>query len=162
MSMSSLGDPDYANMEEPKEYMFSLPIGDWSGDGHDNCNYYYVKSAKPVEEVREAHFRIKEVTGVDIHDICREYEDTFIDRDDYEKLRLLFDFKADDHDDDYPKEERIGMNPDDMVKLWILLLNRVDKSLNLVKCEESQMLPFYGFDEKGRHIGFVGYGTMGD
>lgn len=61
-----------------KKHIFRLPIGDWSDDGHGECNY----DAEPILQ------------------------------------------------------------------------------LNIVAADEFPMLPFYGYDEKKRHIGFVGYGTF--
>jgi hypothetical protein len=59
------------NATDAKEkYIFILPIGDWLADGHEICNYYMCEANKPVEEIREAHYRIKETTGVDIEKIC--------------------------------------------------------------------------------------------
>ena len=54
-------------------YQFKLPIGDWSSDGHCVCEYYLVSSNRPVEEVREAHYKINEKTGIDIESECSEY-----------------------------------------------------------------------------------------
>ena len=37
-------------------HSFALPIGDWSGDGHGHCEWFTVRSNKPLEDVRKAHF----------------------------------------------------------------------------------------------------------
>ena len=47
-------------------YQFHLSIGDWSGDGHGRSEDFTVASNAPVEIVREAHYKIPEVTGIDI------------------------------------------------------------------------------------------------
>jgi len=38
-------------------YLVQFPVGDWSGDGHNRCDYFFVFSDKPVRDVREAHYR---------------------------------------------------------------------------------------------------------
>ena len=56
-------------------YQFHLSIGDWSGDGHGRSEDFTVASNAPVETVREAHYKIPEVTEVDIESIsdCAGY-----------------------------------------------------------------------------------------
>ena len=44
-------------------YKFVIPIGDWSEDGHGKHDDYVVTSNKPVEAVREAHYRILAATA---------------------------------------------------------------------------------------------------
>lgn len=145
------------------EYIFRLPIGDWSDDGHGDCEYYYIKSTKPVEEVREAHFLIEEKTGVNIHKICNDYENSYVSADIFNKLLelgfndgVLGDYVIDG-------DNEVFLEAKDMSDIWLFLLNQTDPELKLEAAyhKEPEMLPFYGFDEKGRHIGQVGYGTLG-
>jgi hypothetical protein len=149
-------------------FKFNIPIGDWSDDGHGICRYYLISSNKPVEEVREAHFKIVKETGIDVTKICKNYEEDWyydeeiiqkiidtgfdvekrcceIDRDGYENLIIGITFE-----------------PRELAELWVHLLMYVDKDLKLefVAEEETLMLSFYGFDEKKRHISFVGYGLF--
>lgn len=137
-------------------YKFKLPIGDWSGDGHDKCDYYIVESNKSVEEVREIHFLIKPMLGIDLHEICNDYEDNTIRDEAYRTLKHL-EFTA---WDDYPQEGYGWVSSDIMAELWIFLLRAVDPSLNLTIVDDDlPMLPFYGYKD-GKHIGFVGYGCF--
>lgn len=120
-----------------KSYLIEFPIGDWSDDGHGKCVYYIVISNKPVEEIREAHFKIKPELDIDIHSI---------DQGIYWKS-------------ENPKLE----DPQDLVDFWIECLMKVDPDLKLIREERGgTTISFYGFDEKGRHINFVGYTMMGD
>lgn len=144
-------------------YKFNLPIGDWSNDGHGKCKYYLVESNKPVEEVREAHYRIEKVTGIDIHKVASYYEENYINS--REVIQAIIDTGFDlinncnefDEEDDY-----CSFDSYNMASLWLHLLMCVDKDLELKMATENKvdMLPFYGFDKKGRHIGFVGYGVF--
>ncbi|MFO1442934.1 hypothetical protein KDN24_06850 [Bacillus sp. Bva_UNVM-123] len=138
-------------------YRFRMPIGDWSDDGHGKCNYYYIKSNKPVEEIREIHFKIKENTDVDIEKICRKFEESSID---VELFDALVGMGLDKENFDLPYKNKVTFSPKDMCNLWVFLLKKTDETLELEIEEEPKMLPFYGFDEKRRHIGFVGYGCF--
>lgn len=154
------------------EHLFKLPIGDWSDDGHGECSYYTIKSNKSVEEVREIHFKIKDSLGIDIESIASEYEDSSIDSDIVEKL-FEMGFKEflgtrygvcleceNEEDEEYDSEWTI--TSEGMAYLWLFLLMKADSSLKLEfdKTVKIPMLPFYGFDEKNRHISFVGYGCF--
>lgn len=135
---------------------FKLPIGDWSGDGHRQCEYYIVESNKPIDAVREAHFNIIEKTGIDINSICSCTEEDQIDEDLMEMLKSI----------GFTPSNRYGdetiLCADDMAEIWILLLMKADPTLDLtiIVEDEIEMLPFYGNDTKGRHIGNIGYGVL--
>lgn len=135
-------------------YKFIMSIGDWSDDGHGLHDDYTIKSNKPVETVREAHYTIKEKTGVDIENICCEYQNSRISNDDFNKLtRLGFTF---------PGPDEKHLTPETMAKMWVFLLNKTDPSLKLTFTAENELptLHFYGYDDKGRHIDQIGYGCF--
>lgn len=169
---------------------FKINIGDWSNDGHGETKSYLVSTSKTVEDAREAHFKIKEVTGIDIHSLANEYEEDKIKPEDFylllqvpgfkenfkedlevfdfseEKEMLLKAFfddeEIEDLDLDMHNELEFQAYPKFMAKLWIFLLNVVDEGLEIKLIEEPKTpsLNFYGFDKEGRHIDFVGYGTF--
>lgn len=147
-------------IDSPLQYKIRLPIGDWSGDGHGQCSYYYIESNKPVEELREIHFKIKEVTGIDIHSICNEYNDQI----DVETQQSLKDVgvSLDIPDYDIDHEGNMYLGPDDIKDIWICLLRKTDPTLILQESNVpfTPMLPFYGRDKHKRHIGFVGHGVF--
>lgn len=144
-------------MNEKKDmYQFRLTIGDWSRDGHGRSEDFLVISNAPVESVREAHYKIKDATGIDIESICSEYEEDEIDGETVEVLkRMGFQF-----------ENSSGMgdgivNVPEMARLWVFLLQKADPTLELSMVEdEIPTLQFYGFDSLGRHIRGVGYGLF--
>jgi hypothetical protein len=151
-------------MSESK-YQFRMPIGDWSDDGHGECNEYIIGSNKPVEEVREAHFKIEEATGIDIHKIANDYMNSYMTKEQYDILQQLgleLEYLMQGNEDD--EESYVSLDPEAMKDVWMFLLQKADPELELVDAEENRlpMLPFYGFDDQKRHISFVGYGTLGD
>lgn len=137
-------------------YQIRLTIGDWSDDGHGRTADFIVNSNLPVEEVREAHFKIQETTGVDIESICSEYEEDEIDEESVEILKDMgFQFS-----------NSTGMgdgitSPAEMARLWVFLLQKAEPNLKLeIQNDDIPNLHFYGLDEKGRHISSVGYGLF--
>lgn len=139
-------------------YKFYLTIGDWSCDGHGHSEDFIVSSNFPVETVREAHYKIKDITGVDIESICSEYEEDEIDE---ETVNILKDMG-------FKFENSSGMgdgivNVPEMARLWIFLLKKADPMLEMeIVKNDIPRLQFYGFDDKMRHIGGVGYGLFHD
>lgn len=134
-----------------------MPIGDWSDDGHGKCDYYYIKSNKSVEEVRETHFQLLEKTGIDIEEICSEYEDSSIR---LELFKSLVELGINIDKFDLPYKGNVGISSENMCYLWTFLLMKTDETLRLEIEDEPEMLPFYGYDDKKRHIGYVGYGCF--
>lgn len=140
-------------MENTLTHEFTMPIGDWSDDGHGKCDYFIFKSNKPVEEVREAHFKIRNATGIDISEVCSEYEDAIVKEDVMDKLKQL-DFDFEDFEDNCPSSQG-------MARMWAFLLQKADTSLTLELVEDKRpMLIFYGFDSQQRHISGPGYGLF--
>jgi len=70
-------------------YKYKFPIGDWSKDGHEKCEWFLVHGLKPVEEVREAHYEAEKLLGFSIGDICGQYEENYITKEYLEKLNEL-------------------------------------------------------------------------
>jgi hypothetical protein len=59
-----------------------FPIGDWSCDGHSCYADFLVKSTKPLQEVREVHFKENNFIG----SLCKDYQDNKIN------VAYLYDF----------------------------------------------------------------------
>lgn len=141
------------------KYVWKLPIGDWSGDGHSVCNYFFIESNKSLQECREIYFSIKEKLGVCPEDVCNEYQDSRITIEELKSLGIKpEDFFVD------PLEEEEGewiLGEDEIVDLFLryMMNNSEDLTLKIIQ-KDVEMFPFYGFDEKKRHIGFIGYGVF--
>jgi len=132
------------------QYRFKMPIGDWSDDGHGKCDWFEFSSNKPVEEVREIHFRGTKET-FDIHAVCNEYGESTYSGPIPKWAEKYFDKQYNDVID----------GPVGLANLWADMLMQTDPTLNLTLVQDSiEMLPFYGFDSEKRHIEFVGYGLF--
>lgn len=143
-------------------HTFTLPIGDWSDDGHGKCDYYTVESNMSVEEVREIHFKIEEVTGVNIEKVCSEYDVSYIPADSRLITLLEEEGKMDKMNlSGYDKDiDGYYANSKSLALIWAYLLQETEPELELKIIKTPEMLSFYGFDKQGRHISFVGYGTL--
>lgn len=138
-------------------YKFRMSIGDWSDDGHGKHEDFIVESNVPVQTVREVHFSMKDKLGFSIENICSDYEGSMIDSETTKAIMEL-GYEFEDIDDD---DGEVYMYPEEMARLWIFLLQKVDANLELkIIKDEIPTLHFYGFDNKKRHIGYVGYGLF--
>ncbi len=163
------------NYEEGKKTMgkkrqkFKIAIGDWSGDGHGHCDYYLVSALGSIDDVREAFFKAREVVPKELHpeQICSEYEETRVSP---EVARRLVDFYDLSNSELYNYEEEWfekyffteGLVTEAQLFPVIVLLFIMKGNPDLdLRLEEENYVPtlhFYGSDDKGRHINFMGYG----
>lgn len=137
-------------------FKFRMIIGDWSGDGHEKTEEFIIASNHPVYTVREAHYKIQDKTGINIEELCADFEEDTLDHETIERLRDMgFQF-----------ENSTGMGdevmtPYEMMRIWLFLLQQTEPSLKLeIATDEIPNFQFFGFDPKGRHIGGVGYGLF--
>ena len=110
-------------------YKYRFPVGDWSDDGHGKCDYFIVSGDKPVEEVGRAHNSCIDVLGFHIGDICSNYEESDL-RPNIQDILSERGFDLDKFDQDEDGEVNLGCT-DQLVELWIDILNYLDPTLNL-------------------------------
>lgn len=68
---------------------FKLQFGDWSNDGHGKSQDFILETNKSVKDVEEAYAKAKEKSGVDLENICSEYEERALESETYDKLKAL-------------------------------------------------------------------------
>lgn len=158
-------------------YKVKFPVGDWSGDGHRQCEWYICESNKPVEELREIHFKSKEVLGYDIGDICAYYQQsqlrveivkTIVERVGIEEFQDLIDVCLSEEDSagivagKYDDHE-IHLHVESIINIWVWSLKQIDPTLSLEICSEDDFpsINFYSFDNQDRHLETPGYGVLG-
>lgn len=133
-----------------------FPIGDWSKDGHEQCDWYFATTELSTQEVREAHFLCSEIYGFDIGDICSEYQEDQINEGIVSVLKRynLIDEHFDNEDIDSHQ----------IFLIWLSILNSISPSLKLVPFDykDYEDINFYGRDVKNRHINTPGYGIFLD
>jgi hypothetical protein len=149
------------------KHIFKLPIGDWSNDGHGHCDYFIIESNTPVENLREIYFDTKEKTnssldGSDwdnkrVSTPCSEYCDDKMSAEQIEALGL--------NPDDYSIYQRgdfFFLDSEGFAEMFIdfIMTHNPDVKLEIKSMRELSMFPFYGYDGKNRHIGFMGYGLF--
>ena len=61
-------------------FKFKIPIGDWSKDGHNQCEIFDIEANHPVEEIRQAYKDSCKLTGI-----------SFNHNQDYTGLNLPYD-----------------------------------------------------------------------
>lgn len=145
---------------------FEIKIGDWSGDGHGQCDSYRVQSNKPVKDAREAYFVAKDKLPPHLcpENFLNKYEDVSLPSNVYEDAKTLgFDFFSDWDDDETPLSDRLEypqIYSEKMCQYVLWFMKQGDPDLELSIVPNVNTLSFYGFDEKNRHIGFIGYGLF--
>lgn len=141
-------------------HTFTIPIGDWSDDGHGKCEHYAATAAKPIEDVREAYFAAKKLLpAICPESFCEAYEDSTVPA---EVIAALRDAGAP------PKvvAEFESETPDDRMRAfaefvaWFVNQGDSTADVRLDPAAKTPMLPFYGNDKKRRHIRFFGYGLF--
>jgi len=147
-----------------ESYEFQIPVGDWSNDGHGRCDYYWIKSNRPVQYVRELYFELckkynASFDGYKYDAPCQNYDDRKIPKSWIEKIELTKEIESlqiQEEEDFYWM-----VTPDDFINLLLLWLQKNDSSLKL-EIIQIPCFTFYGVDDKSRHISHIGYGLFSD
>lgn len=136
-----------------ERFHFRIPIGDWSGDGHSQCEWYDATAAIPLDEVRDAYFAAKKkkhLEGISPEDFCSEYEDSEVPEDVREQAKAAgYEMPEDFH-------------VEEMANYVVWFINQGNPKADVRLEETPETLTFYGYDDKNRHIGFIGYGFLGN
>lgn len=140
-------------------YKFKLPIGDWSGDGHDKCEWFVIESNKTFEDVEKAFKAAKKKhKNVNPEKICNEYEESTMAPETWTKLKEMgFRFSYMETLEDIEGYETCEydaymMQPDMMVEIVLWFIGLGDPELKLSVVSEEDMPTF--------RQGF-GYGLFG-
>ena len=144
-------------------FVFRIPIGDWSGDGHGRCEDFYATAAKPGQAVHDAYFAAKaRLPALCPESFCHKYEDGKVPQETIVALKAAGCPLPEmlEPDEDGASE---GLGPEGMVVIVAWFLNQGDPDLD-VKLEpvvkKPPILPLCGKRGPGPHIGFIGYGLF--
>ena len=139
--------------------LWKIPIGDWSDDGHGKCDWFTIKSNFTVEQAREAYFKSVEKSGIDIcKEVAYEYENNSVSK---KFLNAFPEFLEKDlvKYDPFNDYEYYIESSSDLVEIVCLFIQKYNPEF-IYEIVNLPMLPFYGCDEKKRHIGHIGYGLF--
>lgn len=139
--------------------LWNIPIGDWSDDGHGKCDWFTIKSNFTVEQAREAYFKSVEESGLDIcEEVACEYEDNSVSEKFLNAFPEFLEKGLVKYESEYYNEYYIE-DLSDLVEIVCLFIQKYNPEFKY-EIVDIPMLPFYGCDEKGRHIGHIGYGLF--
>lgn len=127
-----------------------LTVGDWSMDGHGQVETVVVQSTLSRIELEKAYKAGVKKLGVNISEMCADYEDRHIT----DKTMRVFaaldpNLCLDEDDEDYPDEEGCYIDADIFVKLYLLTCQSGDPTLSYEIVEP-------------QNINIGGYGLLGN
>lgn len=139
-------------------YTFSVPIGDWSGDGHEKFNTYYVRTTTDLTTLHENVKRAQEQLGIDIYrDFAPDYGEPCITLNTYNKLlnagmTLLDQFNVREGE---PKAVYVGS--DDIFRMVMFVYGY---GLDNFTWEQIEIIPDGSLIGWGTPVLGAGYGTF--
>ena len=144
---------DILNTEARLPHLTVITIGDFSGDGHQKTQDFYIRSNKTRDELREAWFAAKNIVPEELwpSTLCSEYEDCKMSPDTITQLQAL----------GAPLPENpLWVTEEDMFKLTLWFLKQGDNEAHFEHIEAPSLM-FCGPDAKGRFSESIGYGCSG-
>lgn len=147
---------------KPKRHAFRIPIGDWSGDGHSQVEWFEATASKPIDEIRDAYFAAKKkLPKLCPEAFCSNYEDSVVP-DAVIKALQAAGCPLPEHITSDKEGFSEGLGAEGMAAVVVWFLNQGDPDLDarLDLTEAAPMLQFYGYDQRKRHIGHIGYGLF--
>lgn len=136
---------------------WELQIGDWSGDGHSQCDDYVIESNFTVQEAREAYFVAKKkYPKICPEKVACEWESSltikeaqaWIDAGVLDISKSAEEWVDEFHTDDFA-----------LAVLNYIKLGNAEFEFKIIE-DDLETFNYYGYDKKKRHIGFFGYGLF--
>lgn len=144
---------------------FKLHIGDWSDDGHGEERIFHcISDAATIECLREVYFEVESKLGINLEEVCGEYGEHRMNP---AHSEVLFEHGiiTEDHFKQLNSHYDGYVSAKDMAEITIACLNYVNPDYNVRFHKPQKTIPtlhFYGYDSEGRHIGYIGYGVLGN
>jgi hypothetical protein len=101
--------------------LVNLVVGDWSYDGHNQNRTITIESNLSVSEIKEALKTGSEISGIDLNQVCCEYEDNILKREVYDRLIELG--MPEDNFYDVEKDMEINIYADEFVYIYLFLVS---------------------------------------
>ncbi|MFW6310698.1 MAG: hypothetical protein ACOC1K_00520 [Nanoarchaeota archaeon] len=145
-------------------YLFKLPIGDWSGDGHEMCEEFIIESNVSAEDLVPIYIEMDKEYNLSSE--CQEYKEESLSE---EFLEFLEEKGLDPNKylSSYGGTDNKFVHPQDMAQLIIDLLMLWDDSLKL-KIKDEEIIPSFNNHlalkvankTGGRELELPGYGLF--
>lgn len=132
----------------------AIPIGDWSGDGHDKVEWFHVAIPEQFtkEILTEQYEKNKQLLGFGLRDFAHEYEDNTIS---IEQVDALRDFGFTGELDPFDEDDTIYLDRDDFFKITMFLLSE-----GLEGFEYEQVKPDFSLFTGSNMDANIGYGLF--
>lgn len=137
-------------------FTYKIPIGDWSRDGHGQCDYYTITSNKNADALRVAYNTMADLSPELAPDsFCKGYQDGLVPEHVQAKLKEIGGF----YFYEYRGEESVEFGSEGMIKYVLWWLKAGDPELEL---ELQVNAPEIILAERRDHnTSFIGYGLFG-
>lgn len=128
-------------------HLCKMPVGAWGYWGHRRCEYFFIRSNRSLDEIRELHFACFDVLGFEIGRICGSYNEVEVDEEIAAKLRAV--------------NINVPLEPDPgaIFKIWMDILQYIDTRFEYAVIDPPD-IAFIGKDIKGRSFDAPGYGVF--
>lgn len=87
------------------EHLVEITTGDPGGDGHQQYDNHYFKTNYPSDKLKEAYKKSVELTGIDMHRECEDYDNSVLSNDCVEALKKqgvdMSDYIEEEDDNNY-------------------------------------------------------------
>lgn len=141
--------------------LIEFPIGDWSKDGHNQCDFYVIETTKTVAELRDLHFKCKETLGFEIGNIASEYQN---DKLSVEIADILLKANIIDQEfyNDILNEDMDNLSSEDIINIWLDTLKYLDNTFEYKIVNRRLPSILDNTETDTRYLDNPGYGVFYD
>lgn len=116
-------------------HLIKLIVGDWSGDGHRQCDTFVIESEFSPEKINKAYGKATKILGFDlIEEVCAEYEESTLDPEVMAKMRCN-GIDPDDYAETYDNKTVIWESCR-YADLYLRIVKLGDPSFEFIKIQE--------------------------
>lgn len=141
--------------------ILKFPIGDWSKDGHNECDWFVISTTKTAEEVGEISQKIPDILGFPFGKLCQEYGQSNLTKNQIDALAeagvdisVIIAENVDNTDKDIDGYW-LAEGSEDLFEIWMALLQIIDPTFEYTWIKPTEMSYHLGYQ------GIPGYGLFG-
>lgn len=135
-----------------------LVIGDWSGDGHSQCDYFSFECNAEEADIKTAYLQAVDKSSISLHDapgmarsICGEYQNNSLDEDAVEQLKEIGVDFTEIH------LEEGGIGPEDIAKLFFAMVKSQIPGFEFKLIKEQKTINGFWSKDFNHSIGYGCY-----